>query len=189
MVEVSWRCFPLELHNAPEHTLSLEEASAPERKGLRALRTVLAVRASAGNDGVARFYEALGARTWDDVQQLGDDDVVRGALVDGGLDPALHDEAQADPGTWERLQAEYRAVNGRVGAFGVATIVLDDGDGAALFGPVISTVPTDADAVELWRHVSWLARYESFSEIKRDRTVPIDLEHARVRAARRAARS
>jgi hypothetical protein len=189
VVEVSWRCFPLELHNAPEHMLSLMEAGAPERKGIRALRTALAVRAAAGNDGVARFYGALGTRTWDDVQQLGDDDVVRSALVDAGLEPALHDRAQADAGTWEQLQAEYRAVNSRVGAFGVATIVLDDGDGPGLFGPVISRLPDDDDAVELWRHVSWLTRYENFSELKRDRTIPVDLEHARVKAARRAAKA
>jgi hypothetical protein len=32
--------------------------------------------------------------------------------------------------------------------------VLDGGEGAAIFGPVISEVPTDQEAVELWRHTS-----------------------------------
>jgi hypothetical protein len=36
-------------------------------------------------------------------------------------------------------------------------------------------VPTDEEAVELWRHVSWLVRYENFSELKRDRTLALDL--------------
>ncbi len=189
MVEVSWRCFSLELHNAPERTLTLDEAQAEPRKGIRMLRTALAVRDGAGDDGVGRFYAALGTRTWDGLEQLGDPEVVRAALTDSGLDPALYDDAIADPATWKRLQEECSAVRDRVGAFGVATIVLDDGDGPAIFGPVISSPPDDADAIELWRHVSWLARYESFSEIKRDRTVPIDLEHARVKAAKRAAKS
>ncbi|MGI8756886.1 MAG: hypothetical protein ACR2MB_13720 [Acidimicrobiales bacterium] len=33
--------------------------------------------------------------------------------------------------------------------------------------------------VELWRHVRWLARYENFSELKRDRTLRPDLESVR----------
>ncbi|CAN5818380.1 hypothetical protein BH23ACT1_BH23ACT1_07770 [soil metagenome] len=33
----------------------------------------------------------------------------------------------------------------------------------------------DRVAEELWRHVSWLARYENFSELKRDRTLALDL--------------
>nr|MBA2437248.1 hypothetical protein [Acidimicrobiia bacterium] len=60
-------------------------------------------------------------------------------------------------------------------SFGVPTIVLDGGEGPAIFGPVVSEVPTDEEAVELWRHVSWLARYENFSELKRDRTLALDL--------------
>ena len=60
------------------------------------------------------------------------------------------------------------------------------GEGAAIFGPVISTLPSDDDAVELWRHVSWLARYENFSELKRDRPQPPDLPAMAWRLARRA---
>jgi hypothetical protein len=47
--------------------------------------------------------------------------------------------------------------------------VLGDCDDPAIFGPVISEVPTDADAVELWLPASWLVRYANFSELKRDR--------------------
>jgi len=47
--------------------------------------------------------------------------------------------------------------------------VLDGGAGAAIFGPVISDMPTDEDAVELWRHTAWLARYGNFAELKRKR--------------------
>ncbi len=187
MVEASWRFFSLELHNAPDHELSIDEAV--KRKGIRALRTAVAVRDVAGNEGVARFYEALGARTWDGVENLAEAAVVEAALRDSALDPTLYEKAQADVSTWDRLQEEYRAVHARVGAFGVATIVLDDGEGSAVFGPVISSPPNDADAVELWRHVSWLARYDNFAEIKRERTAPIDLEHARVKAQRRATKS
>ena len=49
------------------------------------------------------------------------------------------------------------------------TILLDGGAGPAIFGPVISELPGDEDAVQLWEHVSWLARYENFAELKRGR--------------------
>jgi hypothetical protein len=52
---------------------------------------------------------------------------------------------------------------------------------------VIHTVPNDEDAVEMFHHVAWLVRHPNFWEIKRERTESPDLEHARVRAARRAA--
>ena len=75
--------------------------------------------------------------------------------------------------------ADQRALMERTRSFGVPTIALD-GDGAAIFGPVISRVPTsDEEAVELFRHVVWLVRYENFSELKRERTEPPDLEAVR----------
>jgi hypothetical protein len=40
---------------------------------------------------------------------------------------------------------------------------------------VISELPSDEDAVDLWRHVSCLARYDNFAELKRDRIKPLDL--------------
>jgi hypothetical protein len=46
--------------------------------------------------------------------------------------------------------------------------VLDDAQ-LAIFGPVVSEVPDDDEARELWQHVSWLVRHDSFSELKRDR--------------------
>jgi hypothetical protein len=67
----------------------------------------------------------------------------------------------------------------------VPTIVLEGGEGLAIFGPVISELPSDDDGVELWKHVSWLARYENFSELKRDRTIKNDLPAALWRAKQR----
>ena len=55
-----------------------------------------------------------------------------------------------------------------------------------IFGPVIPPVPNDEDTVEMFPP-PWLVRHPNFWEIKRERTESPDLEHARVRAARRAA--
>ena len=54
---------------------------------------------------------------------------------------------------------------------------------------MISQLPDDADGVELWKHVSWLVRYENFSEVKRDRTIPNDLPAAIWRAQQREAQA
>ena len=40
-------------------------------------------------------------------------------------------------------------------------------DGMAFFGPVISRLPSAADAVQLWDHVAGLAAFPGFAELKR----------------------
>ena len=183
VVEVDWRIFSLEVHNTGK--TSLEEAA--DFRAATALRTAVALRQSVGAEAVGRFYAALDARTWDDTQDIRDNDVIRAAVTDAGYDAAVVDAALADPSTWERVVEDHHKVVAEVGAFGVPTIRLDGGSGPAIFGPVIHTVPDDDDAVEMFHHVSWLVRHPAFWEIKRERTESPDLEHARVRAARRAA--
>jgi hypothetical protein len=185
-VEVSdWRVFSLELINGGDESLE----AANEFRGSRALRTAIAVRAVAGGEGVGRFYHALDMRTWEGSEDLRSPDTLRGALADAGLDPSLHDAALADPATWDAVVAEHHSVVDELGAFGVPTIRLDGGYGPGIFGPVISRVPADGDAVELWRHVVWLTRSDNFWELKRNRAVEPDLEGYRIRKAEREARA
>ena len=40
-------------------------------------------------------------------------------------------------------------------------------DGLAFFGPVISRLPSEDSAAELWDHVVGLARFPGFAELKR----------------------
>ena len=183
VVEVDWRLFSLEVHNTGK--TSLEDAA--EFRAATALRTAVALRDTVGPELVGRFYAALDARTWDDTQDIRDIDVIRASVATAGADPAIVDAALADASTWDRVVEEHHEVVAEVGAFGVPTIRLDGGTGPAIFGPVIHTVPNDEDAVEMFHHVAWLVRHPTFWEIKRERTESPDLEHARVRAARRAA--
>ena len=60
-------------------------------------------------------------------------------------------------------------------AFGVPTIVLDGGEGPAIFGPVVCALPPDDEAVEMWQHTRWLVRYGNFAELKRGRAGMVDL--------------
>lgn len=182
LVTVSWGVFSLELTNADD-TVGLEETAmaAP------ALRTTVALRDSEGNAAVGAFYAALGAAVHQRGEPVDDRSVIAAALDAAGVPEALIDKALADPTTWAAVEDEHRHLVERTRSFGVPTIVLDDGDGPAIFGPVISEPPDDDDAAELWRHVSWLARYANFSELKRDRAIEPDLESIRrYNASRRA---
>jgi hypothetical protein len=61
----------------------------------------------------------------------------------------------------------------------VPTIVIEGGDEPHMFGPIITDVPDDEGAVDLWRHFAWMARNPNVAEIKRDRR-SLDLESIRL---------
>ena len=171
-IELDWGLFSLEVVNAEDGTdlKGLQPRSGP------ALRTAIVIRDKAGSLAIGPYYTALGRRIWE--QSPPEQDMaaaVRGPLVEVDLDAAWCDEALADPATWDAVLDEHNALVERTRSFGVPTIILDGGDGPAIFGPVISAVPSDEDAIELWRHVSWLVRHENFSEVKRDRPSPPQL--------------
>ena len=185
-IEVSdWRVFSLELINGGAETVEATDGY----RAAAALRTAVAVRHAYDADAVGRFYQALDVRTWERLEDIRDPEVVRGALDDAGLDSALYDAAIADSATWDGVVAEHHEVVDGFGAFGVPTIALDAGEGPGIFGPVISYVPPDDEAIELWRHVVWLMRSNNFWELKRDRAVDPDLEGVRKRKAEREAQS
>ena len=181
-VEVSWGLFSLDIANADDDPATLAD-SAP---GALALRTIVALRDAEGEASVGAFYAELGAAIHERGEDGSDAQVVGAALERIGVPEALIDKALGDSTTWDVVVAEHTALVERSRSFGVPTIALDGGDGPAIFGPVISEVPNDEDAVELWRHVSWLTRYANFSELKRERTIDPDLESIRrYKAARR----
>jgi predicted DsbA family dithiol-disulfide isomerase len=171
-IQLDWGLFSLEVVN-------LKDESDPHRLQARsgpALRTAILIRERKGGAEIGRFYTALGKRVWEESPPEQDmATAVRGALEEIGLDVEWCDEALASPPTWDAVLEEHYRLIERTRSFGVPTIVLDGGSGPAIFGPVISELPTDEDAVELWRHVLWLARYQNFSEMKRDRTNAPDL--------------
>lgn len=183
LIELDWGLFSLELQNAGEEP---EELAASHARSARALRTAIAVRDAAGAAGVGGFYRRLGERFHQRGERLEHAATVEGALDDAGLDSSLCEEAWGDAATAERVAAEHRELCERNRSFGVPTIVLDGGEGPSIFGPVISEVPDDEDAVALWEHVTWLVRHQSFAELKRHRAGAPDLESVRRWRAARA---
>lgn len=186
VIDVSWGVFCLEVQNFAK---PIEEFDVTKSVAAPSLRTLVAVREAEGQAAAGRFYEAIGTRYFEGEQPLGEVATVEAALVDAGLATSWCAKALADPGTWDTVMAEHQAVRTDTRSFGVPTIRLDDGVGPAIFGPVISNEPaSDHDSIELWKHVSWLVRYENFSELKRDRTIEPDLAYWRTaKAARKAA--
>jgi protein-disulfide isomerase-like protein with CxxC motif len=171
-IALDWGVFSLEVVNLPpgSDVRALDARSGP------ALRTAIAIRDTVGSKAIGPFYAALGKRMWE--QPPPPDDMVgavRESLREAGLSPNLADRALSDRSSWDAVLEEHRVVLDKHRGFGVPTLVLDGGAGPAIFGPVITTLPGDRDAVALWQHTSWLVRYGNFSELKRTRLERPDL--------------
>ena len=174
-ITLDWGIFSLEVANLPKD----QDPRALDARSGPALRTAVVIGERLGSAKIGALYATLGARIWE--QPPPPDDTVgavRTALSEAALDPSLVDEALDDTSTWDTVLAQHQALVDRTGAFGVPTMVLDDGEGPAIFGPVISTLPPDDLAVELWHHTAWLVRYSNFAELKRSRAAPPDLPTA-----------
>jgi 2-hydroxychromene-2-carboxylate isomerase len=152
------------------------EYAAMHLAGLKLLRMAARTRAEHGREGVARLYAAYGAYLWDAERQWSDPtgaELVGPALTTAGLPQELADALEDDSWDAEILAetAEALALTGK----DVGTPILhfftrtanEPPVGVAFFGPVISRLPSEAEAAELWDHVIGLARFPGFAELKR----------------------
>ena len=181
-IELRWGVFCLELNHFDGPHDDFDPGGS---KSAPALRTAVLVRNTKGHAACGRFYAAIGRRYFFDLEDLSEPSVVRAALEDAGLDPALHDQAVGDRGTWEQVRADHEGLVDETGAFGVPSLRLDAGDGPCMFGPVISEPPPDDEALELLEHTLWLLRNANFHELKGGRTVYPDLPHVKKAVAER----
>src|SRR5262249_26907479 len=97
------------------------------------------------------------------------------------------EKAMVDWSTWDRVVDDILQMVERIGWLGVPTLMLDSSDGLVVFGPVISEPPDDEEAVDLWRHTTWLMRNENFAEFKRKRVALPDLAMIQWRREQQAA--
>jgi hypothetical protein len=176
---VDWRFISLRMVNADVDygTHFPPGYIAGHTAGLRLLRVAAAVRARSGPEAVGRFYAAAGGRIFDSVPSpahQGSDGGYRGTrefagpiLADAGLDAnlagALDDESF--DAEIQRETDEALALTGK--DVGTPIIQFQPPDGTAFLGPVISRLPSPADAVKLWDHVVGLATFPGFAELKR----------------------
>ncbi|NNF56000.1 MAG: hypothetical protein HKN03_16360 [Acidimicrobiales bacterium] len=151
--------------------------------GLRMLRVASAIRDDLGEEAMQDLYNAFGSSVFDVDRSeggldpgseprswLGTTDHLQRVLTNLGHDPSY--AAAADDETRDAIvQADTDAALEMTGRDVGTPIIAFHGKGGAettaFFGPVISRVPDDEHAVELWDAVTTLAAFPSFAEMKR----------------------
>jgi hypothetical protein len=173
---VDWRFIALRVVNAGVDYDSQfpPDYEAGHTAGLRLLRMIARARAEHGRDVVGPLYEAIGSRVFDasDAAELGAaqrgtrelvEPLLREVGLPVGLADALDDESW--DGELAGETAEALALTGK--DVGTPIIHFQPPGGTAFFGPVISRLPAEADALRLWDHVVGLASFPGFAELKR----------------------
>jgi hypothetical protein len=181
--QVDWRLISLRFVNADaDYTTQFPPGyERAHTAGLELLRVCAAVRAAHGPDAVGRLYAAYGAELFDsapgresDVQRDPVDfasEVLSGLGLPGELAQAVHDASFDE----EILAETDRALSLTGRDVGTPILHFDPPEGAALFGPVISRLPSPSEALELWEHVVGLARFGGFAELTRSLREPLQL--------------
>jgi hypothetical protein len=174
---VDWRFISLRMINSAVDYDSHFPAGyeAGHTAGLRLLRVAARVRAEHGRDAVGGLYAAMGGRVFARPNEPGHTDggyrgtqaFVAPILADAGLPAQLADALEDDSldDVLRRESDEALALAGQ--DVGTPIIQFRPPDGVAFFGPVISRVPTEAEAVPLWDNVVALASFPGFAELKR----------------------
>ena len=178
---VDWRFISLRLLNkhkdyATEFPAGYESGHTA---GLRMLRVAAAVRADLGREPLGSLVTAYGQSYWDQPPGSGMRDRLSTtehvtAVLDTADLPTSYADALDDT-TWDQLLLdETELALSRTGRdVGTPIITFQPPDGLSFFGPVISRIPDDADALPLWHAVTTLAAYPGFAEMKRSlREVP-----------------
>jgi 2-hydroxychromene-2-carboxylate isomerase len=175
---VDWRFISLRIVN---RDVDYDRHFPPEYEqghtaGLRMLRVAASVRAEHGRPVMQGLYTAMGSSVFDvdppdrggpARDRLGTPDHVGSIL--GGLGLPEHHVAALDDDGWDdELTAETDEALSRTGRdVGTPIIAFRPPDGPSFFGPVISRLPSDDDAVALWDSVVHLATFPGFAELKR----------------------
>jgi 2-hydroxychromene-2-carboxylate isomerase len=174
---VDWRFISLRILNANVDYASHFPTGYEEghTAGLRLLRVAARVRAEHGREAVGPLYEAIGTRLFDtprthdplSATDQGARRVLEPLLQRIGL-PTQMADALDDASIDDEIRAETEealALTGR--DVGTPVLHFQPPGGTAFFGPVISRLPSAADAATLWDHVVALAAFPGFAELKR----------------------
>lgn len=163
-LEVNWRFFSLEEANRAEG-----KKHPWERKwsyGWSMMRIGALLRRQ-GMDRLDAWYERAGRALHVEGHKPHVPEVAEALLAELGFDPALVDEAIADPTTGDEVRAEHRRVTD-AGGFGVPTLFFPDGQ--CLFGPVLIDPPSGEAAVRLWEVVTGWLEFPSVYELQRPKS-------------------
>ncbi len=173
--KVDWRFISLRILNKDKNyaTDFPPEYEHGHTAGLRMLRVCAAVRDELGIEPIGALYAEFSGPSFDaepneeDQLALGTIPMIEAALERAGL-PTTYATA-ADDESWDALLEEETELGlSRTGReVGTPIITFQPPDGLSFFGPVISRIPSDEEAVPLWDAVMTLAAYPGFAEMKR----------------------
>lgn len=171
---VNWRFICLKMVNADMDYSAMPEGYAEiHMAGLRALRVAAHARAKAGNDAAGAVYTMFGTsfhNRAERVEFVTDPEAEAARLLaDAGLPTewasAVHDESY-DAVIKEETDLALSRTGKDVGTPIITFNPGKDNEGS-FFGPVISSIPRGADAVQLWEAVEVIATTSGVAELKR----------------------
>ena len=165
-LDVQWRFFSLEDVNREDGKKHPWER--PWSYGWGQMRVGALVRREHGNDGVGRWYAAIGRAFFEDGVKTYVPEVHADVIAQAGFDPSLVERAIADATTSDDVMADYDECRTHHGGHGVPTIVLPSGH--AIYGPVIVPAPTGDDAIALWDLVRAMERFPHLYELRHPKT-------------------
>ncbi len=134
------------------------------------VRVCMAVEHKHGREALLPLYTALGTRRHNEGEEF-TREMIESALAEADL-PIEHADAMHDSSYDEAIAASHNAGMDQVGdEVGTPTIAIE---GAAFFGPVLSTIPRGEEAGQLWDGCVAVAKVPYFYELKRSRTGDLD---------------
>ncbi|MEU7907722.1 DsbA family protein [Actinoplanes sp. NPDC049118] len=162
-VTLRWRAFSLSIlngDNVPDQYKPMMAASS------RALRLVEALRADHRDETVGAFYTELGTRTHEAGVPISDEIVVAAAEA-AGVDNAK--AILEDPAWDEAVRESHELGFGSAGPDIGSPVLMIEGAGRGVHGPIIDEVPDREESLAIWDAVVPLARSGAFFELKRGR--------------------
>ena len=160
---INWKFFSLE-----EVNLMPGKKHPWEREwsyGWSMMRVGVALR-RLGMDHVDAWYELAGRGLHEDGRRVQEREQQKEILAELGHDPALVDEAIADPTTHDEIHADHARVVDN-GGYGVPTMFFGD---HCLFGPVLMDPPEGEAAMRLWNAVTAWVEFPHLYELQQPKT-------------------
>jgi 2-hydroxychromene-2-carboxylate isomerase len=172
-LDVTWKFFSLEEVNLTEGQKHPWER--PWSFGFGQMRVGALIRRELGNDGIDRWYDAVGRAFFFDGVKTHVPERHAAVIAAAGFDPTYVERAIADASTLDEVREEHQAAAARVGMHGVPTIVFHPG-AYAVYGPVVVPPPEGDDAVALWDLVRSMQRFPHLYELRHPKTAA-DVRH------------
>ena len=167
-ITVTWHVMSLSYLN--EHKDISDDYRQRLADGWGPVRVLMAAQEHVGAQALLPLYTAMGEH----FHVLGQDatrEAVGAALDDAGLPAGLLD-AWDNSSYDEAIKKSHHQGMDQVGDdVGTPTIAFD---GAAFFGPVLSSIPRGEDAGLIWDACVTLSSYPDFFELKRTRSKKLD---------------